>query len=167
MWRRKRRSIRTLLLALLLVTGPVHAQTVVACAMMDTAMTDMAVTDTAMTDAAMTDMAMHGKCACCHHNHDKPCADSNSDCGCAVDSGDDPCCEHSVQLSIGEDVRQIADSAKPAAMRFEADQFPTIFFAFSFIEPPRAVAAHGVVQSLPTAGRSRSDTYLITQRLRI
>lgn len=145
MWRFKQTSIRSLLLALMLVIGPVHAQIVFAC--------------------AMVDMAMHGECACCDHENDKPCVDS--DCDIAVDSGDDPCCEQSVELGFDDDARQNTPGAKPAEMRADADPPQIIIASFDLIEPPRVVAVRGVVQSLPTPGRFGSDTYLITQRLRI
>ena len=145
MLRLKRTFIRPLLLALMLVIGPVHAQIVFACAMMD--------------------MAVHGECACCDHENDKPCVDS--DCAIAVDPGDAPCCEQSVELSFDEDARQNTPGAKAAQIRTDADRPQTIVASFDLIEPPRVVAARGVVQSLPSPGRAGSDTYLITQRLRI
>ena len=80
MWRFKRTFIRPLLLALLLVMGPMHAQIVFACTMMD--------------------MAVQGECDCCDHENGKPCVDS--DCDIAVDSDDDPCCEQSVELGFDD-----------------------------------------------------------------
>ena len=129
----------------MLVMGPVHAQIVFACAMMD--------------------MAMHGECACCDHDNDKPCVDS--DCDIAVDSDDDPCCEQSVELGFDDVAGQSKPGAKPAEIRADADQPQSIIFSFDLIEPPRLVAARGFVQSLATPARAGSDIYLITQRLRI
>jgi hypothetical protein len=129
----------------MLVVGPVHAQIVVACAMMD--------------------MAMHGECGGCDHENDKACVDS--DCDITVESEDDPCCEQSVELSFDDAARQDTPGAKPAEIRADADRPQIIIASFDLIEPPRVVAARGVVQSLPTPGRFGSDTYLITQRLRI
>ena len=145
MQQRKRTIIHPLLLVLMLVIGPVHAQTVLACAMMD--------------------MVMHGECFCGSHEKDKNWVDSG--CDAAVDSGDGPCCELSVELSIDEDARQDTPSAKPAEMRSDADQPQSIIASFDFIEAPRAVAVLGVIQSVPTFSRFGSDIYLITQRLRI
>ena len=129
----------------MLVIGPVHAQTVLACAVMD--------------------MVMHDDCSCDDYKKDKVCVGSGFDT--AVDSGDDPCCERSVELSIDEDARQDTPSAKPAEVRSDVDQLQAIIASIYFIEPPRTIAALGVIQSLPTPSRSNSDTYLITQRLRI
>lgn len=129
----------------MLVIGPVHAQIVYACAMME--------------------MAAHGECACGDHENDKLRVDS--DCDIAVDSGDDPCCEQSVELGFDDDARQNTPGAKPAEIRAGADQPQIIIASFDLIEAPRLVAAHGVVQYLPTLGRAGSDIYLITQRLRI
>lgn len=145
MWRFKRTFIRPLLLALLLVMGPVHAQVVFACAMMD--------------------MAVQGECDCCDHENGKACVDS--DCDMAVDSGDGPCCEQSVEFSLDDDARQNTPGAKPAEMRSDAGRPQSIIASFDLIEPPRVVAAPGVRRYLPTPGRFGSDTYLITQRLRI
>ena len=145
MWGFKRTFIRPLLLAVMLVMGPMHAQIVFACAMMD--------------------MAVQGECDCCDHENGKPCVDS--DCDIAVDSEDAPCCEQSVEFSFDGDAGQNTPSAKPAEIRADADRPQVIIASFDFIEPPRMVAARGVVQSLPTPGRFGSDTYLITQRLRI
>ena len=141
MLQRKRSFIRPLLLALLLVIGPVHAQAVMACAAMD--------------------MDMYSGHGCDDHKKDSDCLDSGHDIG------DDPCCEHSVEFSIDEDTKQKTPIAKSAEIHPGVDLFQAIIASFYVIEPTRAAALLGPNQSFPTASRSGSDTYLITQRLRI
>lgn len=145
MLKRKRTFIRPLLLVLMLVIGPVHAQTVLACAAMD--------------------KVMHDDCFCDDYNKDKNCADAGI--GAAVDSGGDPCCELSVEFNIDEDARHDKPIAKPAEVRSDVDPPQSIIAAFDPVELPRPVAVLGAVQSFQTSGGFGSDTYLITQRLRI
>lgn len=141
----KRTSIRALLLALMLVIGPVHAQTVFACTMMD--------------------MVMHGDCSSCDHEEDQPCADRG--CNTAVNPDGEPCCERSVQLSFDQDALQKTPGAKSAELRADAEWPHTSIASFDLIEPPRVVAALGTVLHLPTPLRAGTNIYLITQRLRI
>lgn len=129
----------------MLVIGPVHAQTVFACAMMG--------------------MVMHGECPSCDHGEDKPCLDQR--CDIAVGPGGEPCCEQLVQFSFDQEASQKTPGAKWAEIRADAEPPQTIFASFDLIEPPRVVAARGAVQFLLTPGRAGSDIYLITQRLRI
>ena len=131
---------------LILVIGPVHAQTVFACTMMD--------------------MVMRGGCSHDDHTKDNDCVDSGFDT--AAVSGDDPCCEQSVKFSIDEDARQATPIVKPAEARsVVADQTQAIVASFNVNDPRRTLVVLRVIQSLPGPGRSGSDTYLITQRLRI
>ena len=146
MQQRKRTFFRPLLLVLMLVIGPVHAQIVLACAAMD--------------------MVMHGDCSCDDYKKDKDCVDSGFDA--TVDSDGNPCCELSVEFNVNKDTRHDKPIVKPAEARSDVDQPQTIVALFNPIEPPRAFAIPRVIQSpLPTPSRCGSDTYLITQRLRI
>lgn len=145
MQRRKRPFIRPLLLVLMLVLGPLHAQTVFACAMMDT--------------------VMHGECCCAGHKSDEDCIDSG--CDGAVNSNNDPCCERSVEVSVDEDARQDTPILKSVEVRSDADPPQAIVTSFDDIAPPQRRAAEFLFQSLPDVRHSGSDTYLITQRLRI
>jgi hypothetical protein len=145
MQQRKRIFIRPLLLVLMLVLGPLHAQTIFACTMMD--------------------VAMHDDCCCDDDCQDKDCVDSTLDT--ALDSSEEPCCEQSVEVRIDEDARQHAPIVKHAEVGSDVDQLQTIFTSFYVIEPPRTAGLAGLDQSFPTPSRSDSDTYLITQRLRI
>jgi hypothetical protein len=124
MWRFKRTFIRPLLLALLLVMGPVHAQVVFACAMMD--------------------MAVQGECDCCDHENGKACVDS--DCDMAVDSGDGPCCEQSVEFSLDDDARTAASGrgtwrssippdSRPVRFRYLSDHAATAYLALFLSDP--------------------------------
>ena len=130
---------------LILVIGPVHAQSVFACAMMD--------------------MVMYSGCSHDGHKKNENCVDSVLDT--AAESGDDPCCEQSVKLSIDEVARQATPIVKPAEVLSDADQPQAIVASFNVIEPRRTLVVLRVIQTLPGPGRSGSDIYLITQRLRI
>ena len=141
----KHKFVRALLLALLLVTGPLHAQIVTACAMMET--------------------AAHCECACCDHSEHKPCPEPG--CDTAIDSGGEPCCQQSVELGFDDDGDQRTPGAKPAEMRTDADRPQIVVASLELVAAPHVVALRGDVQSLPPPGRDGSDIYLITQRLRI
>ncbi len=145
MQQRKRTFIRPLLLVLMLVIGSVHAEAVLTCAVMD--------------------MVMHDDCSCDDYKRDQDCVDSGFDA--TVDSGRDRCCEISVEFNIVEDARQDKQIVRPARVRFDVDQPQSIVASFDVIEPRRALAIPRVIQSVPTPSRFGSDTYLITQRLRI
>ena len=145
MYQRKPNFIRPLLLVLMLVIGPVHAQNVLTCAVMD--------------------MVMHSDCFCDGDKRDKACMDSSFDI--AADSDDAPCCEHSVNLTSDEDARRANPIVKPTGVHADVDQSQTIVASFDVIESRRALAIPRVIQSVPTPSRSSSDIYLITQRLRI
>ena len=145
MQQRKQTIIHPLLLVLMLVIGPVHAQAVLACAVMD--------------------KVMHDDCSCDDYTRDEDCVDSSFDA--TVDSDSDQCCELSAELNIDEDAKQDKPIVKPAEMRSDADQPLSIVASIDLIEAPRAVAVLHVIQSVPTLSRFGSDIYLITQRLRI
>lgn len=137
-------SLARLLLVLgVLIVGPLQAQSVFACPMMDEVMDE---------------------CCCIGHKTDKDCA--NADCDGAVDTDTDPCCDRSVTISIDEEARQDAPIVRPVEVRSDVDPpagiVPTIT---EFSLPPQRVALR--LHSPPDLCYSRSDTYLITQRLRI
>ncbi len=145
MEQRKRTSIRPLLLILMLVVGPVHAHSVLEC--------------------AMTDMVSHDDCHCDDHETGKDCVDAAFDS--TIDSDDEPCCERSVEINVDEDARRDTPGAKAVELRTDVDHPQTIVASFDPIEPPKVIATGDKVQSFPTPGRTGSDIYLITQRLRI
>jgi hypothetical protein len=142
---KKSASSRLLLLLFVLVVGPLQVQSVFACPMMDE--------------------VMHGECCCVGHKADEDCV--NADCAGAVDATTDPCCERSVSISIDEEARQDAPIIKSVEVRSDVDP-PTGIVATlpDFDLLPRRVA-HRVDFSPSDSFKSGSDTYLITQRLRI
>lgn len=136
---------RVLLLLGVLIVGPLQAQSVFACPMMDE--------------------VMHGACCCVGNKNDQDCV--NADCDGAMDANTDPCCDRSVTISTDEEARQDAPIIKPVEVRSDVDP-PTGIVAtiteFDLLQ--RRVAFH-VDLSTPDLYFSHSDTYLITQRLRI
>lgn len=137
-------SLARVLLLGVLIVGPLQAQSVFACAMMDE--------------------VMH-ECCCVGHKTDEDCA--SADCDGAVDANTDPCCERSVTISIDEEARQDAPIVKPVEVRSDVDPPAGILATISdFNLLPRRVALR-VDSSPPDLCKSRADTYLITQRLRI
>ena len=112
----------------------------------------------------MTDMVLHDDCQCDQLRSDKHCVDAAFDG--TIDADEDPCCERLVEIHVDEDTRRDTPG-KPAELRADADPPQTVVASFDFIELPRVVAARSKVQSFPLPSRTGSDTYLITQRLRI
>lgn len=141
----KSSSSRVLLLLFILVVGPLQVQSVFACPMMDE--------------------VMHGECCCVGHKADEDCV--NADCAGAVHAITDPCCERSVTISIDEEARQDAPIVKPVEVRSDVDP-PTGIVPIipDFVLLPSRVARL-LEFSPPDPFKSGSDTYLITQRLRI
>jgi hypothetical protein len=143
---RKRDFIRPLLLILTLVLGPVQAQIVLACPVMDTVMQN----------------------GCLHDDHDSSEECTNTVPGAAAESGDDPCCEQLVKISSDEDTGQAVPIVKPAEVHPPGAGHPqAIFTSFYIVEPPQPLELTGADQRAPSTVWSDSDTYLITQRLRI
>jgi hypothetical protein len=142
---RRSSSLHKWLLLLILIIGPLQAQTVFACEMMDT--------------------IMHGECCCAGDKSGAPCDDA--DCEGAFDAGSGPCCERSVELSLDPDARQDSPAIKPVEMRSAVDPPPAIIAATIELVPPQSPATIRLDDSLPALLDSRSDTYLLTQRLRI
>lgn len=142
---RKPSFVRALLL-LIVAVGPLQAQAVFACAMMDTMVRD--------------------ECCCEDHEPDRGC--ENPDCGAALQPDDTPCCEHSVEISADPDARPDGSISRPVEVRSDVDP-PQILISCS--EPrftPSAVSAAAVgVPAVLAAARGGSATYLVTQRLRI
>lgn len=144
MKRRTPSFARTLLL-LIVAVGPLQAQTVFACAMMD--------------------MVMHDECCCEHHKAARDC--ETSDCGAAPESSETPCCEHSVDITADPDARYDGSISKPVELRSDVD--PPDFLISSF-EPgftPQAIPDTRGFDSAAAVDHGASDTWLITQRLRI
>lgn len=138
-------KLRALLTLLVLVIGPLQAQNVFACSMMDG--------------------VFRGDCCCVGSESDRDCMGAN--CDTAVESTPDPCCERSVQVSIDHEARQDAPVVKPVEIRSDVDPPPAHFASFGAIVPPPSRAANNASWFIPVFRHSGSDTYLLTQRLRI
>lgn len=134
--RRTSTSLRALLL-LLLAAGPLQAQTIFACAMMDT--------------------VVHDGCCCDEHGGDELVPDSDHR----------PCCERSFRVTLDEDTRHGAVTGKAVDVRPDADppQVPLESLDALFSPPP--APGHGSQHRSPAAGGAGSGTWLITGRLRI
>lgn len=105
------------------------------------------------------------ECCCDNHKTNEDCVDSS--CDAMLGSNKGPCCERSIEISINEDARQDTPLAKPFEIRSDVDP-PQANITNSFdilLSPQYAVAL--VAHPRPIAGLSGSNTYLITQRLRI
>jgi len=138
-------SLRPILILLILVIGPLHAQTMFACEMMGKVMLD----------------------ECCCEVLQALKDGVNSDCADVVDDGKDPCCEQSVQVSVDQEARQDTPIVKPLQLPSDVDPPNTIVALFSMPVEPLLLACPGEIHSSTVAGQTGSDTYLITQRLRI
>jgi hypothetical protein len=132
------------LLLLVLAVGPLQAQTVFACAMMDT--------------------VMHDECCCDDHKTDDDCAVSKCD---SLESSEVPCCERSVEVSVDQEAGQHAPLVKPPDIRSDVDPPPGLVTSFDALFPPQPFLAPRDFHFPTVAAQSGSDTYLVTQRLRI
>ena len=138
MQRRQRKVTSSILLTVMLAVGPLNAQVVFACSMMDA--------------------VFHDNRCCDEH---KDCADQDYDE--PLEKERDPCCERFVELSVDHELPHFL---KPIEVRTDVDP-PLLVAAIDLsvsacptttivrIEGNIAVCSHG------------SNTYLTTQRLRI
>lgn len=133
------------LLLLIVAVGPLQAQTLYACAMMDTGVLD--------------------GCCCEAHKTEQDCA--SPDCNASVESGDKPCCERSVEVSIDQEAGKETLTVKPTDVRSDVDPPHALVCSFVTPFPQRPFPAQGVVDRAPGADRSGSDIWLLTRRLRI
>ncbi|GJL67120.1 MAG: hypothetical protein NPIRA05_20910 [Nitrospirales bacterium] len=141
--------VPSLLLALLFLVimtiGSLQPKTVFACAMMD--------------------MIVLDDCCCGNHKIDQDCVESS--CDAMQEFSTEPCCERSVEISINEEAKHSQPIAKPMEVRSDVDPPQAIANSFDILAPPQYVVAFEVLHSQPIASLSGSNTYLITQRLRI
>jgi hypothetical protein len=135
--------LRALLLFLLAI-GPLQAQSVFACAMMET--------------------VVHHDCCCDGHTTGDHC--TNSNCESTLESGDAPCCERAIEVGIDREAGQNTP-VKSAEVRSGLDPPQALISSFDALFPPHPRLTLGVFHYLPVAGQSGSETYLVTQRLRI
>ena len=128
-------------LVFLLLVGPLQAQQVFACGMMDATFLD--------------------DCCCEDHNN---CADA--DCTDAITTEKVPCCEESIDLSLNYQANETSDVIKSVEIRSDVDPPPAIASVIvQLVEPIRFTVTSDLFTSPPY--RPGSNTYLITQRLRI
>jgi len=133
------------LLLLLLAIGPLQAQSVFACAMMDT--------------------VVHDGCCCEGHETDDYC--TNSNCESTLESGDFPCCERAIEVGIDPEAGQNTPPVKSTEVSSGLDPPQALISSFDALFPPHPRLIHGVFHCRPVAGQTGSETYLVTQRLRI
>lgn len=131
-----------LLFLLIMTFGSLQPKTVFACAMMD--------------------MVTLYDCCC---DDDKDCVDLS--CGAMQESSKEPCCEQSLEINISEENRQNSPILQSVEIRSDVDPPQAIVSSFNILAPPQYVVAFEVLHSQLTTGLSGSNTYLITQRLRI
>lgn len=139
---RSRLNRTSLLLAFLLIAGPMQVEAVFACAMMD--------------------VVMHGECCC-----EEPGACIQSRCGDSeATAGESRCCEHSVTLTYDAERNDDNPSVRQGVIRSGLDPpDPAVLPA-----PWPAFLAPSTVQLRPFySARPPPDglpVYLLTQRLR-
>lgn len=141
--RRLRTFLRSVLI-LIVAIGPLQAQIVYACSMMDSVMTE---------------------CCCDHHRIGEEHIGSDFDA--AAEPGEEPCCEQSVEVQVDEDVRQDTQIVKPSELRSDVNPPQTIIISLSVIAAPQKPSAFVVYQSRSCTHSPGTDTFLITHRLRI
>ncbi len=141
MYRLKISFMRPLLLLLILVVGPLQAQTVFVCVTMDMVMN---VVDS------------------CKANQD--CV--NMDLDDVLDLNQNPCFEQSVVLSIDQNLQQNIPVIN-SVIESDIDPPQAMGTALDFVFQQQAVLEIVVFPRINLPGQSSSNTYLITQRLRI
>jgi hypothetical protein len=113
----------------------------------------------------MMDTVMHDECCCDNHEVHKDCVDAS--CDAAPGSSQDPCCERSLEVSLDEDARQDSPITKPVEVRSDVDPPLAIVASTDGLARPQSVASYVVFAPFDFTAHAGSDTYLITQRLRI
>ena len=104
----------------------------------------------------MMDMVIHDDCCC---------ADFEYDDTQITDS--EPCCEKTVELGVDTNSDQAQSTTKPIKFDSDVDPPDAAFYAFDYsLQLQDALAISGFEQT-KTFQTTGSDTYLITQRLRI
>lgn len=153
MYRPKRSFLHPLLLILMLVAGPLHAQILYACTKIEKT-AEMIVHDISDQSKNYTNL--------CNDHQD--CI--NLDFDNVIDSNQNPCCEQSVVLSIDQSLQQSIPIINSV---FESNIDPpqAMDTAFDFVFQQQVVLAFVVFPRINLSGQSGSNTYLITQRLRI
>jgi hypothetical protein len=113
----------------------------------------------------MMDMVTLYDCCCDDHKSNKDCIDLS--CDALQESSKEPCCEQSLEINISEEPRKNSPILQSVEIRSDVDPPQAIVGSFDILAPPQYVVAFEVLHSQLTTGLSGSNTYLITQRLRI
>lgn len=145
MTRRRAKAAKICSLLLALLMGQVQAQSVFKCVMMDE--------------------IVRGDCCCETHETADDCGDSA--CDSPAIGLSERCCDQSVELSFNSDAHDELPVTKPFELRTGVDPPPAVVCSVGLnaLAPTRSAIA---VLPLPADGHLiRSDTYLVTQRLRI
>ncbi len=153
MCRYNKSLLRTSLLMLMLSVGPLHAQILYACAQIEKA-SALAIHNT-------NDVAKHNAGLCNAH---QSCV--NIDCDNVLDSSQGQCCEESAALTINPDLQQNIPAINLAEVESDVDP-PQAIPAMPGSFLPQQAFVVSVVFPRINSGQSGSNTYLITQRLRI
>jgi hypothetical protein len=145
MSRRRATVTKSCFVLLALLIGQVQAQSVFKCALMDE--------------------VVRGECCCTTNRTAEDCGDSA--CDDPTNGPPERCCDRSVELRFNADAQDERPVTKPFELRTGVDPPPAAVcsIALNALAPTRSALA---IPSLPSdAHLIRSDTYLITQRLRI
>ncbi len=139
--RRNKSFLRPLLLLLILVVGPLQAQTVFACLTMDMVMNNA---------------------NNCKTNQDCVYMDFDD----VLDLNQSPCFEQTIVLSINQDIQQNIPIIN-SVVESDVDPPQPMGTTLDFVFQQQSVLAFVVFPLSTLPGQSGSNTYLITQRLRI
>ncbi len=137
MRRLRKQRVRPRLFVVVLVLGPLNAQTVFACMMMGGIEFD----------------------TCCCDDHAPAILDS--------DDGDESCCETSVELRIEQSSEQKNPITKPVEVRSDVDPPPAILVAHTIDPRPERAFTTAYRTRIWLSHNPGSQTYLTTLRLRI
>ena len=128
-------------LIILLLVGPLQAQQIFQCDMMDATFYD--------------------DCCCDDHNN---CADS--DCDEEADAKEVPCCDKSIELSLNDEAVDISKAIKSLELRTGIDPPAQTILQRDNLFPLNNALAYQSHSNI-LIHHSGSDAYLVTQRLRI
>ena len=133
--------------------GPLHAQILYACAQIEKA-SSLAIHNT-------SDASKHNANMCNSH---QSCVDI--DCDNVLNSGQGQCCEESATLTINPDLQQNIPAINLVEVESDVDP-PKVISTIPGSFLPQQTFVVSVVFPRINSGQSGSNTYLITQRLRI
>jgi hypothetical protein len=122
--------------------APLQAQTVFACAMMDT--------------------VVHEECCCGDHQPADGCTDHACDSTLHPTA---PCCNQSVELGLDFDAADAVGTVKPTGS--DADPPPSLLVSSEILVVPHPSPVPAAFSHRAPADASGSATWLVTRRLRI